>query len=102
MLPLLLNGSFWVWLTPQDPVAAPIVGHATHLLKSAMVEVHVVEGAHLPVRADPTLPMHASHSPWSSALLDEVVEVVLLRQWYDPPVHEPLPSQSVSLLHWST
>jgi hypothetical protein len=46
-----------------------------------MVEVHVVEGAHLPARVDPTLPMHTSHSPSSSASLEEVVVVVLLRQW---------------------
>jgi hypothetical protein len=81
MLPLLLNGLFWVWLTPQEPVVFPIVGHATHSLKSAMVEDHVVEGAHLPARVDPTLPMQASHWPWSAALLEEVVVVVLLRQW---------------------
>ena len=83
MLPLLLNGLFWVWLPPQEPVVFPIVGHATHLLKSAMVEDHVVEGAHLPpgYDADPTLLMQASHWPWSAALLEEVVVVVLLRQW---------------------
>jgi hypothetical protein len=77
---LLLNGLFWVWLIPQEPVVVPIVGHATHLLKSAMVEDQVVEGWHLPARAEPTLPEQASHPPLSAALLEEVVEVVLLRQ----------------------